>query len=309
MLFLRTASRRPELAAYVHTIDLGCGVFDSHAATVHYKDTPALPTVGADLADLVARVEGFNVPYADRWVEELRQGRMGAFVALLLGLTPNLQHLHIDEEYLPDKYTSGVLVKACMDQTAPGSVKDHEDFDRRLLLTCDKVDLLSLLYLPAAKAWPFADGTAAPGWWPAAHQASPKDLVSLDLTMHKQYYAKRILSTMKNLKYLRWRWRGKRVHNEVTGEMVLYLHLSTVAQCVSHIHKSLTDLTITIGHVELELGHRYDTVRVRGTLSDLTRFPKLKSLEIPLIFLTTSFTPQRRRRTTLRNPCRQASKV
>ncbi|KAK7959372.1 uncharacterized protein PG986_004226 [Apiospora aurea] len=293
ILFLRVVSRRPELAAYVHTIDLGCGDFNSYAAAVHYKDTPALPVVGADLADLIARVEDFKVPYADRWVEELRRGRMVAFLALLLALTPNLRHLHIDEEYLPDKDIGLVLAKACMDQTVPGSGKDHEDFDRRLLLTCDKVDLLSLFYLPAAKALPLADGTAAPDWWPPAHQTSPKDLVSLDLTMHNEDYARRILSTTKNLKALRWRWPGKPVPNVVIGEseVILYLHPSTATQCASHIRKSLTDLTITIGHVELVPFDDYDTVWVRGTLSELARFPKLKSLEVPLILLTIASTP------------------
>ncbi|KAK8029560.1 hypothetical protein PG993_010851 [Apiospora rasikravindrae] len=288
--FLRAVARRPELGAYVRTIGLECGEFDSYDATVHYRDTPALPVVGADLTDLVARVQSFNVPYADQWVQKLQRGRVVAFVALLLALTPNLQHLRIDEEYLPDKYIGLVLVKACMDQTVPGK-GDPPNFDERLSLTSSMVDLLSLFYLPAAKGLPFSDGTAAPDWWPAAHQASPKDLISLDLTMRHEGYARRILSTTKNLKKLRWRWPGKPVYNEVTGEMVLYLHPYTASQCVSHIRRSLTDLAITIAHTELQLGHHYDTVQVQGTLSELARFPNLKTLEVPLIFLTTFFTP------------------
>ncbi|KAK8079275.1 hypothetical protein PG994_003082 [Apiospora phragmitis] len=149
---LRAISCRPELAACVKTIDLGCSGFNNLAAYTRYKDTPALPVFaeGADLCELVAVVERFDVPYAGRWVQELRGGRKAAFVALLLALTPNLQHLRIDEEYVQGKDIDMILAKVCLGPTVLG--KSHSDSDARLLRNCDKLDLLSLLYLPAAES-------------------------------------------------------------------------------------------------------------------------------------------------------------
>lgn len=154
--FLRTIAQRPELAALVRTIDLRCGCFNSHVGSVHNRDTPALPVVGADIGALAAVVESFNVPYADVWVEALRGGEIAAVVALLLALAPHLQNLHMDEEYLPDQLIGVALGRACGTQTRPGGMYDGADMEGStslrtcLLRTSDKVDLLFLFYLAAA---------------------------------------------------------------------------------------------------------------------------------------------------------------
>ncbi|KAK8045899.1 hypothetical protein PG996_013963 [Apiospora saccharicola] len=292
--FLRTISSRPELATFVRTIDLSCGSFNTHAASCHMKDKPPLPTVGADMNALIGMVHSFGVQYAHCWVKQLRRGRAEAFVALLLALTPNLQHLHMDEEYLPEHLLGDLLATTCGRQTSAGGIHesmDVSDFSTRLSQTSNTVDLLSLFYWPAAANLCQLSGTlATPSAGPAAREASPKDILSLNLTMRRENYVRRVLSTTKKLETLRWRWPGE-LFSQDLNEIELCFRLDTAMRCVSHVRESLTDLAITVGHVELEYAHHYDTVTTRGSMIELAGFPRLRSLEVPLIFLTRSFTP------------------
>ncbi|KAK8137178.1 hypothetical protein PG984_005118 [Apiospora sp. TS-2023a] len=292
--FLRTISSRPELATFVRTIDLSCGSFNSHAASCHMKYKPPLPTVGADINALTGMVHSFGVPYADCWVEGLRGGDAEAFMALLLALTPNLQHLHMDEEYLSEQRIGILLTRACLEPISVRGMYDSVDsstFSACLSQTSDTVDLLSLFYLPAAQSLKrLGADVATPSAGSAARETSPKDILSLNLTMRREDYVRRLLSKTKNLETLRWQWPGGPTYLNGT-EMELCFRLDMAMRCVSHVRESLTDLAITVGHVELEYAHDYDTVITKGSMIELAGFPKLRSLDVPLIFLTRSFTP------------------
>ncbi|KAK7999071.1 hypothetical protein PG991_014746 [Apiospora marii] len=281
--FLRTITRRPELAALVRTIDLRCGSFNTHAAACHYEEKPALPMLGVDVSGLVDLVGRFPVPYAACWTEELLRGETAAFVALLLALTPNLRHLRMDEEYVPDIWINAAWNMAC------GS---WEDLGALLSQTGGRMDFLTMFYLPAAKdilKLPADEST--PGSRSLTRQASPEDILSLNLTMYTKNYAYRILSMMKNLQTLRWRWPRKSKFNDEYDEMQVCFKLDDVVKCVTLVRETLTDLAITVAHVQMALGHHYDTAVTRGSMEELSGFPQLRSLEVPLIFLTRSFTP------------------
>lgn len=62
-------------------------------------------------------------------------------------------------------------------------------------------------------------------------------------------------------------------------------------RCVSHVRETLEDLTISVGHVGLDQGHHYNTAVTQGSMRELAGFSQLRSLEVPLLILTLSFTP------------------
>ncbi|KAK7994082.1 hypothetical protein PG990_013572 [Apiospora arundinis] len=291
--FLHTILRRPELAASVETVELVSGDFGRPTKYGHYKDAPELPVVGADLSKLVSIVEGYNVPYGDIWIEELRSGKTPAFVALLLTLTPNLKHLRIDEEYLPETVHAGCSLESACDalRSAYGETSSSTNALAGSF-PCDQTHLMYFLYLPAAKRLASAARNSPRLSWPSpGNQARLANLQSMHITIHNTEHLGRILCAAKNLKRLHWRWPAEAEYNDMLDFGTVYLDLDTVIAALSPVRHCLADLTISIGHKDLLFEKHYDGAGTRGSLTDLAAFLHLESLEVPFIFLTRAFTP------------------
>lgn len=60
---------------------------------------PKIPVSESELEEALAFVAKTTVSYRDAWLDELRKGTMGAFVAVLLSQPLSLAHLYIDSDF------------------------------------------------------------------------------------------------------------------------------------------------------------------------------------------------------------------
>ncbi|KAH0490412.1 hypothetical protein TgHK011_001880 [Trichoderma gracile] len=98
---LRTIQNQPRLASHVQRLTLrapfrqdapsgqALSVFEQggfHDAQL----PPSIPTDGTDLVGFIATIQDIDPPFRDRWIQELQNGTMDAFVMLLLSYVQNI---------------------------------------------------------------------------------------------------------------------------------------------------------------------------------------------------------------------------
>jgi hypothetical protein len=110
--FLRTILRRPELAAYVRRVVLLGDSF--YTAPWRGDRVPEISTVGLDMNVAVLVIEMTRVPYAHQWGEDLRCGKMDAFVALLLPRLQHLTHLVLSPNFTKQTKLLGMLFSSVL---------------------------------------------------------------------------------------------------------------------------------------------------------------------------------------------------
>ena len=85
--------RRPELAAYIRTLSFKRGhpnLWGGGGQTV-----PKLSVRESDLQEAISFVDKTHLSYSGTWIEELRQGTLDAYLAILISQLPHLQRLHL----------------------------------------------------------------------------------------------------------------------------------------------------------------------------------------------------------------------
>lgn len=106
---LRTLLSRPQLAAYITTVHLDSNLYD------HWEfqcKIPKLPVSGAELDQPITFIRGTGAPYSDLWVQELRQGSIDAFIALLLAQLSNVRCLYLANDFTRQTALVGMVLRS-----------------------------------------------------------------------------------------------------------------------------------------------------------------------------------------------------
>lgn len=104
---LRTLFSRPQLAAYITTVHLDSNFYDYW--NFQFK-IPNLPVSGAELDQPIAFIRGTGAPYSNLWIQELRQGSLDAFVALLLAQLSNVRYLYLANDFTRQSALVGMVL-------------------------------------------------------------------------------------------------------------------------------------------------------------------------------------------------------
>lgn len=306
-LLLRTLLSRPELGIHVRRLVLR-GFNPLHRC-------PKLPTDCSGLDEAVSVVERFGVPYVDLWVRELRSGTVGAFVALLLSQTPQLEIIHADGSFAVEGQLVGLLIKSALQErhghNLPTFTRVHkmiwdDDFKKtwqkgmrgRNFTSC--LSGWELFSLPSVKTIAATINNPFPFAWPM-DIPDPSNLTSLRLSHVREPLLCQLLAITRGLRSLEWNWyydwgnygyqprpasltRSPNIENPVVD-------LDQLAQAVLQVAGTLTELVVT-GYIET-----YDIIEpearafIRGSLSGIISLEKLERLEAPVHMLMGFFTP------------------
>jgi hypothetical protein len=292
--FLRTITKRPELAGLVKEVALR-GDNISRNTRFYMGDHPSLPVMGFDVSDMTAVVEAMNISYRDTWIRELHHGKMDAYVALLISLTPNLERLYLGENFLRDSQLVRAVIESTVFPSSQGLLPTtilHNLSEADLMLSLDcryrmrsynTTDALSLFYLPSIQHISVSIDNPSSFAWPNPKPPIASTLQSLNLTMIRETNLGKILSATKNLKKLQWDWCYMEELNDAW--MTRVLDLSEILASLSRVKNTLTDLKITSQAI---IDSFDDGLEIRGSFTGLSEFDSLQKLEVPAIFLSAS---------------------
>ena len=184
--------RRPKLASFVQTVILKGNNFGRVPPSK--RPSPKLPVAEADLDGLVRCINWMNVPYGDLWTQELCDGTMDAFVALLLSQLPNLTCLRLDKNFTRENRLVGMMLRQALCQEPKNShlhsFKFLRDVSveyfrlpvdiRRYTKARNTGDVLPLFYLSSVESITTSIDNPVTFTWPAAHPPNPLKLTGLD---------------------------------------------------------------------------------------------------------------------------------
>ncbi|KAM0104531.1 hypothetical protein ACP6JE_000812 [Aspergillus fumigatus] len=283
---LRTLLSRPQLAAYITTVHLDSNFYDYW--NFQFK-IPNLPVSGAELDQPIAFIRGTGAPYSNLWIQELRQGSLDAFVALLLAQLSNVRYL-----YLANDFTRQSALVAICEPVHYGLPdfrhlrdvsflkSDGEDYSRDMKVKTTQ-DVLPFFYLPSVQRMSASIENPDEFTWPAAHLPVPSKLTSLELTIVREAYLSELLALTQNLKTLRWHWYfDYGVIDKFTTPIV---NLDWIVAVISRVRGTLTDLTLS-AKCGLGGGDQFlPGIKTLGSLQGMVGFDKLKRLQVPWPFL------------------------
>ncbi|KAF7125710.1 hypothetical protein CNMCM5793_002003 [Aspergillus hiratsukae] len=291
---LRTLLSRPQLAAYITNFHLdGDNTYWLHQFRFKF---PNIPVSDAQLDGPIAFIRATRVPYSDLWVQELRQGTMDAFVALLLVQLSNLRCLYLAPDFTRQTALVGMVLRSAICEPRDYSLPDFRHLRDVPILQPDgrdeardknvknTSDILPFFYLPSIQRMSASVENPDKFTWPAAHLPVPSKLTSLVLTAVREAYLGELLAVTQNLESLRWHWYyDPSVKDGFTTPIV---DLGRIAAAISHVSGTLTDLTISAkcclgvgGHIFLP------GIKTEVSLHAMVNFDMLKRLQVPWPFL------------------------
>ncbi|KAE8136487.1 hypothetical protein BDV38DRAFT_293903 [Aspergillus pseudotamarii] len=290
---LRTILSRPQLAAYITNIHLDG---DTYLLVEKFRWTiPKVPVSDAELDQLIIFIRGTGVPYSDLWIQELRQGTIDAFVALLLAQLSNLKYLYLAGDFTRQTALIGMVLRSAICEPGNSSLSDFrhlqdvsflcpngedEARDQKIKNT---TDILPFLYLPSVQRMSASVENPIEFTWPAAHLPVPSKLISLDLTTVRETYLGKLLAVTQNVEALRWQWYyDYGVRDRFTTPIV---DLDRFTAAISHVRGTLTDLTVS---ADVDIGGNdqfLPGIKIQGSLHAMVNFDMLKRLQVPWPFL------------------------
>ncbi|KAF7164137.1 hypothetical protein CNMCM5623_008827 [Aspergillus felis] len=289
---LRTLLSRPQLAAYITTVHLDSNFYDYW--NFQFK-IPNLPVSGAELDQPIAFIRGTGAPYSDLWIQELRQGSIDAFVALLLAQLSNVRYLYLANDFTRQSALIGMVLRSAICEPVHYGLPDFrhlrdvsflkpdgQDWARDMKVKTTQ-DVLPFFYLPSVQRMSASIENPSEFTWSAAHLPVPSKLTSLELTIVREAYLSELLALTQNLETLRWHWYYDfGVRDRFTTPIV---DLGRIAAAISHVRGTLTDLSLS---AECHLGggdQFYPGIKIEGSLRGMVGFDRIKSLQVPWPFL------------------------
>lgn len=289
---LRSIIRRPQLAHRVHSISLVGSSFNKP----QYKGkAPKIPISENDLEEPLAFVARTNVSYRQTWAEELRNGTMDAFVAVLISQLLHLFHLSIGPDFFKETRIIGMVLrsKLCEDPSRnvrsgleslkTTSVTRYLDVDRDAY-SRDLADVLPLFYLPFIESISASiDNPVDEFAWPATQPPTCSTLRKLALTDLREGFLGQILSAADKLQSLEWEWSYSPFFNNALHTPII--DLSQITEALNYVQHTLTELRIS-AVCDWGWDGNLPAVEIRGSLSGLTSgFGRLKKLTVPQTLL------------------------
>ena len=295
---LRTILRNPRFGARIRQLScpLRGGNYGWHNTTDLFQ-APKIPVRQADLSEAVAFVLKSEVPYTTTWIEELQNGTIDAYLAVLLANLPHLKTLHLGRGLLMETDLVGQLLRSILcDSIKYGLPKDtlqclqyidmsdREDSTSRL----NTSNLLPLFYLPAATAISVdLDNPIGQLPWPTDLPPRAPKLVSLTLHKVQTRHLGGLLAAAPNLQSLSWCFSHPKYTFQPISQPPPIVPLDEVMLALDCVKDTLANLRIfntfsDIDHTVIALPR----VSLRtGSATHLKHLHQLKTLQIPMVFL------------------------
>ncbi|KAL2850237.1 hypothetical protein BJY01DRAFT_245548 [Aspergillus pseudoustus] len=300
---VRTLFSRPVLATYITQVHLDG---NNWLQNTRRWNLPRFPLADADLEKPSAFIRRIGVPYADVWIEGLRDGNMDALLALLLSQLSNLRRLHLGFDFTRRSALIGMLLRSALYDpehnhgAGAGALPTYQhlhdvSFLRRVNAdeafhskTRNTADVLPFFYLPNVQC--IAASVQNPldvFVWPAAatHKPCPSQLTSLDLRSIREGCLGELLAVTPNLEILHWEWYfDNGVADRFTTQTI---DLDRIGRELSLVSSTLTELTISaeIG-IAFAVGDQFwPGLKAEGSLAGLAGMHKIQRLCVPWAFL------------------------
>ncbi len=297
---VRSLLCRPELAAHIRT--LSCRESTQKRSWV--GKAPKIPVPDLDLRAAVSFVGGTFLSYSDRWIEELHQGTLDAYVAILLSRLPHLQRLYLEAPFSMETELTGLVVRSILygprsDRLAADVStsldelynvhlcrRSHFEEDVAARPVRNTESTLPFLHLPSLQEMYVSidDPLVRVFPWPAGQPPSALRLTTLyvDDRMRESYLGQ-LLAATPRLRSLRWKWHFDPDREDESNSPVV--NLDRLIPALEQVRETLTEVAI-MGYCSY--ANRAATplpLRVQGSARALAGFDHITKLFIPLVFL------------------------
>jgi hypothetical protein len=244
-----------------------------------------------------------NIPYRESWMQELRNGTMEAFIAVVISQTTNLEKLNIWPDFIRGTSLIGEALRSMAfrhaDHGLPSQLNQLRDVFMRANSTSrdQTVDhyrnsrraadlLLPFFYLPSVKRIEAEIENPVELSWPTK-QPPRSNAASLKLFHLRESFLAQILSTTESLQSLRWEWYYDDRFDDGYALTPL-VDLTKLAPALRYVQDTLVELTIAKDCLDKQ--RDYPRITIQGSLDILSEFKVLKMLEFPLA-LQLGFSP------------------
>lgn len=296
---LRTLLSKPQLAAHITSLYLD-GKAYALESTRFKLPKIHVPKDQLDEPTAFIRRTGLPVSCRDWWIRELHDGSVDALIALLLAQLSSLRYLHLGYSFTRQSALIGTVLRSVTCEPSNYKLANFQHLQGLSFIrfesrdeACDRkvkntANILPFFYLPNLQHMSASIDNPDKWSWPTpqAHAPIPSKLKSLDLMNIREGYLGEILAVTKNLETLRWKWY---YDNGVWDDFAVTqtLDLDQVGAALSHVQETLTDLTITADcqPAPAVSDQFYPGLQAVGSLTALSNFDRIKTLQIPWVFL------------------------
>ncbi|RSL44969.1 hypothetical protein CEP54_014477 [Fusarium duplospermum] len=307
MLLLRTILDRPELGSYVRRLDLGGEEFGVPPSR-SFRPRPPVPQMvplPTERLSQVARNYSSSLELINSWIHEAESGSSDALAAFLIGLLPNLAWLYSSYDWTVEIKYVGLVFRSAVrgisgdsfpprlptyeslrrvELKLPSGFDESEYMDIGYIDPVNTLDALTLFYLPNIEHISVCIDNPIEFSWPLPTPPN-STLSSLELGRLREIRLEPLLSTLANLRKLRYDWfYCHPVDRQVSGPIV---RLDTMAAALATLSDTLTELEITAETpCALSWGDDFPpTFTLQGSLSQISQLRKLRRLHLPWVFV------------------------
>ncbi|CAG8371532.1 unnamed protein product [Penicillium salamii] len=292
--FLQFIVQRPEVASFVHELIMSGDLFDCKWHDYKYQSQKL--QVSEDITNqLVRHAKSIDVPYTKDWIQELHAGSMDAFTALLLSQLPNLNYLHLSENFVRESRWIGMILRLSLCEFLHNHISSFahlrevsvqcpcQGFDiRGHTDTRNTESVLPFFYLSSIERLSLSIDNPTTFTWTGKCPPSPSRLTSLDLTMMREGHLGQLLSVTRGLQKLKWVWTYRpEIEDRFVTDIV---DLDQIVMDLSHIQETLTDLTIGARSSGWPDDLCPPTLSLSGSFN-LSGFHTLERITIPIPFM------------------------
>lgn len=298
---LRSILRRPELADHIRSISLVGASFRWY----YGGTTPRILVPETELEEVLTFVTMTGVSYRETWLEELRNGTMEAFVAVLLCQPSHLTNIFLDADFAKETRIIGLVLRTTLCGTRgcdlgldfshlkSASIERYpNDTLYRHQVIRNIADVLPLFYIPSVTQ--ISAGIENPHnpvihlpsptfSWPAAQPPTCPNLRVLKVINLREPYLGQLLSVASQIQSLHWGWYYNTQYED-DHIFTPIINLDQFFKAISHLRNTLEELTIS---TECDKGCDIELPRltVEGSFKAIADFDKLKKFTAPLPLL------------------------
>ncbi|EAQ88029.1 hypothetical protein CHGG_04648 [Chaetomium globosum CBS 148.51] len=295
---IRTLLRRPDLATLVRSVSCLPG---EHTGEI--LEAQNIPVCETGLKEALSFVEKTGLPYRDTWMEELRQGNLDAYLAILLSQLPRLRRLYLTHKFSQKTDLITLVLRSMLcdshpSQPIPGinSTSLHqlqtvslERFPGHYLTpsSLNTENILPFFYLPSIQILdlPIDDPPTSTLPWPTPQPPSALNLHTLALRHIREAHLAALLTATPHLHTLNWQWR---FDPDITTDAANTptVNLTQLLLALTPLHPTLTTLHIHASCLYTTQPFIPFPLSIHGTMAALAHFAHLRTLTIPLVFVT-----------------------
>lgn len=240
--------------------------------------------------------------YRDTWMDELRNGTLDAYLAVLLSQLPRLRHLHLGPVFFVESDLIGLVLRSILcdshlGQLMPGvgtslhqlqtvTLERDRGREKDIRKIRNTENVLPFFHLPSLREMSVSvDDPLVPVVpRPTTQPPSALGLVSLRLTKIRESHLGHLLSAAPRLRSLHWWWYFDPDFEDRFNTPVV--NLDQFMPALAHVRDTLTELSIPAYCAYANWVAIPFPMRVQGSLKALAGFEQLKRLLIPLMFFT-----------------------